>query len=604
MSIRNLTTTWGKNIDSKPLQEYPRPQFVRKSYFNLNGWWEYAITVKDVIPDDFHGKILVPFSPESSLSGVGHQLRPKEFLFYRRNFTLPKTFVKDRILLHFGAVDSVCDVYVNGTNVCHHEGGYNSFSVDVTEHIKPDDENELMLKVTDATDAGYQTRGKQSTHRGGIWYTPQSGIWQTVWMESVPAQYISGVRITPDFDNAEVNVEVQCNFDEPVTVVIVDGDVEIAKNDGKKRITVRFPNKQFVPWTPENPHLYGLKLISRRDRVDSYFGMRKFGCEMAGKYPRLMLNNKPYFHTGLLDQGYWSDGLYTAPSDAALVYDIQLAKSLGFNMLRKHIKVEPARWYYHCDRLGMLVWQDMPSGGTKYSKWTTMYAPYVGMNFKDSRYSSFGRKKQESRDLFVKEYTELIDQLYNCVSIAMWVPFNEGWGQFDANKIAALTKKLDPTRTVDHASGWHDQGGGDVKSLHVYFKKFRMPKEKRRAVCLTEFGGYSYKDEQHSANLDNTFSYKQFSDLHEYNAGLVELYERDVVPYINRGLCAAVYTQLSDVEDEVNGLVTYDRKVVKVDVEQMRQLNAKLNLNKLAELLEQGKYKPSEVHLPIYEETT
>lgn len=601
MSLRNLMTTWGKNIGDKPWQEYPRPQFVRKSYFNLNGWWDFAVTVKDETPDDFHAKILVPFSPECVLSGVNRQLRPKEYLFYRRNFALPKTFVKDIVLLHFGAVDNICDVYVNDIHVCHHEGGYNAFTADITKALK--DDNELVVKVRDFTDAGYQTRGKQSSKRGGMWYMSQSGIWQTVWIESVPAQYIQSVRITPDYDRAQVTVEAQTNFDEPITVIVMDGENEIAKNDGKGAITLRFPEGRFIPWSPQNPHLYGLKLISRRDRVDSYFGMRKFSVEIAGKYPRLMLNNKPYFHNGLLDQGYWSDGMYTAPSDEALIYDIQTAKNLGFNTLRKHVKVEVARWYYHCDRLGMLVWQDMPCGGARFGKWVTTIAPYLGMDrIKDGSYMRFGRGKQESRDLFIREYTEMLNQLYNCVSIAMWVPFNEGWGQFDANEIAELTKKTDPTRTVDHASGWHDQGGGDVKSVHLYFKKFRLPKEKRRPVCLTEFGGYSYKDEAHSINLDSTYSYKQFGDLREFNAGVTELYERDVIPWINRGLSAAIYTQLSDVEDEVNGLLTYDRKVLKINPDAMRDINRKVNLDKLAELLEQSKYKTGE-HIPQYEET-
>lgn len=605
MSLRNLSTPWSKDVGSKPLQEYPRPQFVRKSYLNLNGWWEYAITVSEVIPTDYHGKILVPFSPESALSGVGSQLRSKEFLFYRRSFALPKTFVKDRILLHFGAVDSICDVYVNNVVVCHHEGGYNAFSADITDCVKVDNDNELVVRVRDFTDSSYQTRGKQSSKRGGMWYTAQSGIWQTVWLESVPAQYIESIRITPDFDAASVHVDVKCNFDEPVTVIVLDGEREIAKNDGKGTVTVRFPDNEFTPWTPENPHLYGLRLISRRDRVDSYFGMRKFGCEMAGKYCRLMLNNKPYFHNGLLDQGYWSDGLYTAPSDEAMIFDIQTAKDLGFNMLRKHIKVEPARWYYHCDRLGMLVWQDMPSGGTRYGKWTVSFAPFLGFeHFRDNEYVRFGRKKKESRELYEREYTEMINQLYNTVSIAMWVPFNEGWGQFDADRIAKLTKSLDPTRTVDHASGWHDQGGGDIKSLHVYFKKVHLPNEKQRAVCLTEFGGYSYKDEAHSANLDKTYSYRQFSDKEAFNKGIHELYERDVIPWITRGLCAAVYTQLSDVEDEVNGLLTYDRKALKVNVNMMKSINAQCNLYKLANLLEQGKYRHTDDKMPRYEETT
>ena len=583
MPFRFLTTEWGKNLSSKPLQEYPRPQFVRKSYVNLNGWWDYAITANATIPADYHGKILVPFSPESALSGVEQQLKSKEYLFYRTTFTLTKSFVKDIVLLNFGAVDSICDVYVNGVHTRHHEGGYNAFSVDIT-HALRQDSNELVVRVRDFTDSSYHTHGKQSSKRGGMWYTAQSGIWQTVWLESVPSEYISSIRITPDFDKAQVTVEAECNFDEPITVKVLDGDVEIAQNDGKNSVTVAFPNGKFTPWTPENPHLYNLKIISRRDIVESYFGMRKFGCEKVGKYHRLMLNNKPYFHNGLLDQGYFCDGLYTAPSDEALIYDIQTAKDLGFNMLRKHIKVEPARWYYHCDRLGMLVWQDMPSGGTRQHKSATMYLPFVGVNkIKDNKYGLFSRRKLASRNAYLTEYSEMLDQLYNCVSIAMWVPFNEGWGQFDAKRIAQFTKDYDGTRTVDHASGWHDQGGGDVRSLHVYFKRVRLPKDKKRAVCLTEFGGYSFKDKFHSFNPDSTYSYKKFNTVDEFNAGLKALYERDVIALIDKGLSATVYTQLTDVEDEVNGLLTYDRRVMKVDAELMRDINSRVNLHKLAE---------------------
>lgn len=589
MSLNNLKTVWGENITDKPLQEYPRPQFMRKSYVNLNGWWDYAIKTVDSFPVQYDGRILVPFSPESQLSGVGRQLKPKEYLFYRTTFTLQKSFVRDIVLLNFGAVDSICDVYVNGKNVGHHEGGYNAFSFDITFALQEED-NELIVKVRDFTDTSYYTNGKQSTKRGGMWYTPQSGIWQTVWLESVAAQYISSVRITPDIDKGQVTVEADCNFDEPFTVKILDGEVEIAKNDGKNSVTVAFPHGKFKLWTPENPYLYNLKIISRRDFVESYFGMRKFSCEKIGKYYRLMLNNKPYFHNGLLDQGYWSDGLYTAPSDEALIYDIQTAKNLGFNMLRKHIKVEPMRWYYHCDRLGMLVWQDMPSGGTKQHKFTTLYKPHaLGIRkIKDNQYRRFSRATEESRNMFVDEYTEMIEQLYNCVGICTWVPFNEGWGQFDAAQFAQFTKDFDGTRLVDHASGWHDQGGGDINSQHIYFKKVKLPKDGNRAVCLTEFGGYSFKDEQHSFNPDSTYSYKKFDSADSFNCGVEQLYARDVIPWIDKGLCATVYTQLSDVEDEVNGLLTYDRKVVKINEQLMRDINQRINLHKLANLIEEG----------------
>ena len=578
MSLRNLTTIWGENLTEKPLQEYPRPQFARSSYVNLNGLWDYAITKTDETPTRYDGKILVPFSPESALSGVNRQLKPKEYLFYRTFFTLAKGFVKDVVLLNFGAVDSICDVFVNGQHLCHHEGGYNAFTVDITPALQEKD-NELIVKVRDLTDTSYYTAGKQSTHRGGMWYTPQSGIWQTVWLESVPAQYVKSIRVTPNIDDATVTVEADCNFDEPLTVIVTDGGEEIVKADGVGAVTLRFPDGQFTLWSPENPHLYGLKIISRRDQVESYFGMRKFSVDTVGGFKRLMLNNKPYFHNGLLDQGYYSDGLYTAPSDEAMVYDIVTMKELGFNMLRKHIKVEPMRWYYHCDRLGMLVWQDMPSGGSRQNKFTTLYLPFIGVgSIDDSKYGKFSRADEAGRQMFVREYTEMISQLYNCVSIATWVIFNEGWGQFDANKMTEYTLTLDTTRVIDQASGWHDQGGGDVKSLHVYFKKVKLPKDKNRVVCLTEFGGYSYKDEQHSFNPDGTYSYKKFNTLAEFNAGVQELYERDVIAQIDKGLSAAVYTQVSDVEDEVNGLLTYDRKVLKIDANMMRAINKKVKL--------------------------
>lgn len=577
MALQNLTTMWGERISDKPLQEYPRPQLQRKSYVNLNGVWQYAITKKSCHPETYDGNILVPFSPESTLSGVCKQLRPGQFLWYSRTFKLPQSFNKGIVLLHFGAVDSICDVFVNGTPVCHHEGGYNAFSADITEALR-DGENSLVVKVQDFTDTKYHTNGKQSTHRQGMWYTPQSGIWQTVWLESVPTYYIKGLKITPDFDNAQVSVEVDCNFDEPVTVIVKDGDNEVCKSDGKGVVTAKFPDG-FKEWSPENPFLYGLTVISRRDKVESYFGMRKFSCEQVDGIWRFMLNNKPYFQNGLLDQGYWSDGLYTAPSDEAMIFDIQQMKDLGFNMLRKHIKVEPMRWYYHCDRLGMLVWQDMPSGGTKQHKALTLYLPFLGIKkIKDSHYSLFSRKSRESRETYLREYDEMLDQLYNCPCISTWVPFNEGWGQFDSKKIAEHTKQQDQTRAVDHASGWHDMGGGDFQSLHVYYKKVKFKKDKKRATVLSEFGGYSYKDVAHSFNPDNTYSYKQFQTVDEFNDGIKELYERDVIAKIPQGLSAAIYTQVSDVEDEVNGLLTYDRKVLKVDANLMREINAKVKL--------------------------
>lgn len=580
MALKQLTTPWSESVTEKPWQEYPRPQFVRKSYVNLNGLWDYAITKNEYFPINYHGKILVPFSPESALSGVNRQLKPDEYLFYRRTFTLTKTFVKDIVLLNFGAVDCICDVFVNGKNVCHHVGGYNSFSADVTSALI-DGENVLIIRVQDFTDTSYHTNGKQSSHRKGMWYTPQSGIWQTVWMESVPREYIQSVKIIPDYDNARVEILPTCSTLESVTCVVLDGGTEIAKADGKEKIVVQLPN-DFKSWSPESPFLYNLKLITRRDEVMCYFGMRKFGYQRFGKYMRLTLNNQPIFHNGLLDQGYWPDGLYTAPNDQALIFDIQRMKDLGFNMLRKHIKVEPMRWYYHCDRLGMLVWQDMPSGGTKQHKWLTLVVPNIGIDkISDKNHALFSRKTKQSRERYWTEYKEMLHQLYNCVSIAMWVPFNEGWGQFDANQVAEFTKQFDSTRTIDHASGWHDQGGGDIKSMHVYFKSVHIKQDKKRVVCLTEYGGYVYKDMEHSFNPDHTYSYKTFDTQQKFNQGLKKLFQRDVIRLIPKGLSAAVYTQVSDVEDEVNGIYTYDRQVLKVDEDMLKDINNQIAQIKL-----------------------
>lgn len=573
MAFNQLKTVWGENISDKPLQEYPRPQMARNSYINLNGWWDYAFSQNEELPFRYDGKILVPFSPESTLSGVEKRLLPKQFLFYRTYFTLPKTFVKDIVLLNFGAVDCVCDVFVNGDRVAHHEGGYTSFSADITQSLV-DENNELIVRVSDKTNGNY-SRGKQSLRRGGMWYTPQSGIWQTVWLESVPSEYIKGLRITPVYDEARVVVEADCSFNEPITVIVYNGENEIAKADGTGVVSVSFPYGQFLSWSPESPFLYKMTVISRRDKVQSYFAMRKFSVQTVGGHARLMLNNLPYFHNGLLDQGYWSDGLYTAPSDEALVYDISTAKKMGYNMLRKHAKVETARWYYHCDRLGMLVWQDMPSGGAKQKLWYTLLLPNIGKtNCKDTHYGHFSRAKKQSRDWFYTEYSQVVAQLYNCPCIAMWVPFNEGWGQFDAKKIYNYTKQLDPTRTVDHASGWHDQGVGDIKSMHVYFRPVELHKDKlRRPLCLTEFGGYSLPIEEHRFNTNKVYGYKKLTSSDELNREIAELYRRDVIRLIPQGLSAAVLTQLSDVEDEVNGLVTFDRKQIKVDEQMMRDIN-------------------------------
>ncbi len=558
-------------IDSSSpvLPEYPRPQLRRDSYLNLNGPWDYAITDTDVQPERFDGQILVPFSPEAPLSGVRRTLTPDRFLWYRRRVTLPAGFVRERTLLHFGAVDQEAAVFVNGEQLAHHIGGYLPFFCDVTEALHGGDALEIVVCVRDGTDASYHTRGKQKRARGGIWYTPQSGIWQTVWMESLPKTHIRSLRITPLFDEAAVELRAQTSL--PCACV--------ARLDGRtvtfcSGTAVRIPMPGFHPWSPEDPFLYDLTLEAGEDRVESYFAMRSFGVgpDAEGR-PRLLLNGKPYFHTGVLDQGYWPEGLYTAPSDEALAADIALMKRMGFNMLRKHIKVEPLRWYYHCDRLGMLVWQDMPNGGGRYRLSTVSLPLFTGRHRDDHAYAAFARQEAAGRREFAKELREMVEHLYNCPCIAMWVPFNEGWGQFDARETAEWLRAFDPTRTVDHASGWHDQGAGDVRSLHVYFRPYRHRQEDgARATVLSEFGGYNLRVAGHAFSRKD-FGYRRFRTAEEFSFALQDLYVRQIIPAKAQGLSATVYTQLSDVEDELNGLVTYDRAVVKMDVEAMRALN-------------------------------
>ena len=553
-----LTTEWGEALDrSAPLPEYPRPQLVRDSYINLNGPWEYAFTGDMRAPSEFEGEIVVPFAPESALSGVGRTLRGGEYLWYRRKLVLPEGFNRGRVLLHFGAVDQTARVWVNGRDAVAHTGGYLPFSADITELLE--EENTILVRVSDDTDESWHTRGKQKSRRGGIWYTPLSGIWQTVWCESVPEHYIRGLFITPRL--AERAVEL-----------FVDGEGECrAVIDGEE---YRFPAGQPAvlelhgrvrEWTPEAPELYRFSLTLGEDRVESYFAMRSFGVgEDRDGVKRLLLNGKPYFHNGVLDQGWWPDGLYTAHSDEALEFDIQTAKAMGFNMLRKHVKVESARWYYHCDRLGMLVWQDMPNGGGKYSPAVVSAPLLTGWHMRDDKYGAFGRKSERGRREFTAELREMVLALYNCPCIAMWVPFNEGWGQFDAEQNVEAILSIDQTRTIDHASGWHDQGIGEIKSLHVYFDEYRHTPDKRgRCVVLSEFGGYTCRVDGHAMN-EKAFGYKKFKSPSELRTGLMTLYDGQIRPAVRKGLSATVYTQLTDVEDELNGLITYDRRVLKL----------------------------------------
>ncbi len=568
-----LMTLWGEHLDENCiLTEYPRPQMRRDSYLNLNGRWEYAITDSDELPRHWDGTILVPFSPESALSGVGRSLQPGQTLWYRREVIVPQGFIPadGRLLLHFGAVDQEAAVYWNGRLLGRHMGGYNAFTLDATDALGP--RNSLVVRVHDDTDAGFHSRGKQKTRRGGIWYTPQSGIWQTVWMEAVPRHYIESLRIVPLFDQSAVEVMVRCS--QPLQCeATVDGRT-VPFTSGEP---ARIPMPDFRAWSPEDPYLYDLSVTLGEDRVESYFGMRKMEVRAdRGGVKRLFLNGEPYFQSGLLDQGYWPDGLYTAPSDEALIYDIQTAKAMGFNLLRKHIKVEPMRWYYHCDRLGMLVWQDMPSGGGKY-RFSTITLPLVtGIHRRDNHYRAFARASSQGRGEYMDELEEMVGQLFNAPSVVLWVPFNEGWGQFDSTFVMERLRALDPTRPVDPASGWHDQGAGELRSLHVYFKPFRFRRDRRgRALALSEFGGYNLRVDGHCFNQKD-YGYRRLPDAAALWRDFSRLYEREVLPAVPRGLCASVYTQLSDVEDELNGLMTYDRRVVKLDADEVRELNERL----------------------------
>ncbi|MBD5153265.1 MAG: MFS transporter [Oscillibacter sp.] len=580
-TLRPLLTPWGENLDrDNPLPEYPRPQLRRESYLNLNGRWQYAIRPKkEKQPAVFDGEIIVPFSPECLLSGVQKKVMPEDRLWYQRTFALPEGFRKDRVLVHFGAVDQSCEVLINGKPVGGHEGGYLPFTCDITDALT-DGENTLVVSVTDATSLSRHAYGKQSFTPGGIWYTPQSGIWQTVWLESVPENYVEKLTITPMYDSGEVRFILQARDPENANFVIRKEGKVIAEDwydAGKDGLVMSILDEHFRPWSPEDPFLYDVTVtLNGGDVVQSYFGMRKFGVTEVNGKKVMALNDKPIFMSGVLDQGYWSDGLYTPASDEAMVYDIQKMKDCGFNMLRKHIKIEPLRWYYHCDRLGMIVWQDMVSGGSRLAPMVIQILPFLEINLQDSNYHRFGREDEAGRKQFVQDMHDTVDLLYNTPSLAVWVPFNEGWGQFDSLLATQMLWEQDPTRLVDHASGWHDQGGGDFKSRHVYFKPVKLKHDKHRVLALSEFGGYSLPAAGHTAS-EKLFGYRMYQTVGKFMDALAALYEGEVIPCMEKqGLSAAVYTQVSDVEDEVNGILTFDRKVCKVDESRMKGINSRL----------------------------
>ncbi len=610
--LNRLYTKWGETIDPKHvLKEYPRPHFVRDSYINLNGYWEYLFTpvnAKDEIPSEMEGKILVPFSPESFLSGVEKRLNPDQLLWYKKDLPrLTRKSTSSRFLLHFGAVDQFADVYVNNALVGSHSGGYLPFTLDITDFLNylPDQKsttiNYLYVRVRDTSDSSYHSRGKQTLKRGGMYYTAQSGIWQTVWIEEVPETYIREIKIHPEKDLHSVTIEVSTNKKSKVTVkipghemikspesttahsVFLGSDCSFSSDTypsvgvDHSAVTPAYYKFHFTIdnphlWTPEVPYLYPLQLECGEDKVSSYFAIRTFEvkCDDRGK-PRFFLNDKPYFLMGVLDQGYWPDGLYTAPSDDALIYDITEMKRLHFNMMRKHIKIESARWYYHCDRLGMIVWQDMVSGGSSYAKPVVSYLPtlfpkvFGRMPDGPAYYKTFSRSSSEGRREWLDEMKNTIRYLYNVPSIATWVLFNEGWGQFNAAGATIMAKELDNTRPIDQASGWFDEGSGDFRSVHNYFRPLGVEEDKKnRAFVVSEYGGFTCHIDGHSS-VDRVFGYKKYDTLDELGVAYYNLINADLKPLIPKGLAGAVYTQVSDVEEEVNGLMTYDRKITKIN---------------------------------------
>lgn len=579
-----LKTRWTDSVDkTNPLPEYPRPQMERTDWVSLNGIYEYAIKDADCKwAESFDGEIIVPFAVESMLSGVEKPLLPEQRLWYKRVFTLPKSFAGKNVLLNFGAVDWQCSVYINKELAGTHTGGYCSFTFDITRLLK-DGENELVVCVYDPTDKGYQQRGKQVLHTTGFWYTATSGIWQSVWLEAVDRCHITKLRMIPDIDAKALKLKTFATDNEcQVKVTVYDAGKEISENVISLDGEIAFDDIKL--WSPETPFLYDLKIELLKDgkaidTVKSYVGMRKYsvGKDENG-IPRFFLNNKPYFQKGLLDQGYWSDGGLTPPSDEAMIYDIETMKRLGFNMLRKHIKLELDRWYYHCDRLGMLVWQDMMSGGEYIGVVIAGVLPFFNLKVKDNNYKLFKRTEKEWRDDFKRELNEMLNQLFNHTSICCWVPFNEGWGQFDSVEIANSVKQFDPTRLVDHASGWYDHKAGDFNSMHKYVVPVKMPKTDERVFALTEFGGYSRIDSGHTWDESKSFGYLMFKDKAALSAAYKKLHEKQVIPLIKKGLSATVYTQVSDVENEVNGIMTYDREHIKIDEDTAIEINNKLVL--------------------------
>lgn len=597
--MKQLYTRWGKNLDrDHVLEEYPRPLLMREDYQILNGWWDYAFTIDYKQPQQYEGRILVPFSPETALSGVGRQLKPDEYLWYRRNFDLPgwdREKGQNRILLHFGAVDQSCEVRINGHKVKRHTGGYLPFEVDISRYAQ-ESANELIVAVKDLSDTSYHSKGKQKLNAGGMFYTAQSGIWQTVWLEKVPETYIKEIKTVPDIEKKIIRIKVSSSYSTdkknvdklsrnlPIEIKIrkpglypdpVVKPSQISTEDMLETAVlavsdkwIEIPIESISLWNCETPYLYYFEVKLGDDRAISYFAMRKFSLEtkVHEEFLRICLNGEVQFQNGVLDQGYWPESLYTPPSDAAMIFDIQEMKKTGFNMVRKHLKIEPQRWYYHCDRLGIVVWQDMVNGGSYYKHWFVTYGAtllsWLRIPMRDVYPRLLSREAKAGRLEFIREMKETIRLLGNHPSIATWVIFNEGWGQFQTEDMTRIVRRLDPNRLIDQASGWFDQGGGDFSSLHNYFFKLFIRPERERASVLSEFGGYSYREPGHCAK-EKLYGYGICKNKKDLEKRFLERWSgvRNLIP---QGLSASIYTQWTDVEEEVNGVFTYDREVRKI----------------------------------------
>lgn len=598
--MEQLYTRWGKNLDrDHVLEEYPRPLLMREDYQILNGWWDYAFTIDYKQPQQYEGRILVPFSPETALSGVGRQLKPDEYLWYRRNFNLPgweREKGQNRILLHFGAVDQSCEVRINGHKVKRHTGGYLPFEVDISRYAQ-ESANELIVAVKDLSDTSYHSKGKQKLNAGGMFYTAQSGIWQTIWLEKVPETYIKEIKTVPDIEKKIIRIKVSSSYSTdkknvdklsrnlPIEIKIrkpglypdpVVKPSQISTEDMLETAVlavsdkwIEIPIESISLWNCETPYLYYFEVKLGDDRAISYFAMRKFSLEtkVHEEFLRICLNGEVQFQNGVLDQGYWPESLYTPPSDAAMIFDIQEMKKTGFNMVRKHLKIEPQRWYYHCDRLGIVVWQDMVNGGSYYKHWFVTYGAtllsWLRIPMRDVYPRLLSREAKAGRLEFIREMKETIRLLGNHPSIAAWVIFNEGWGQFQTEDMTRIVRRLDPNRLIDQASGWFDQGGGDFSSLHNYFFKLFIRPERERASVLSEFGGYSYREPGHCAK-EKLYGYGICKNKKDLEKRFLERWQgvRNLIP---QGLSASIYTQWTDVEEEVNGVFTYDREVRKIE---------------------------------------